>query len=288
MVKQNGSDATTKGKHWNDLILINVLVIILVISILLIPSNTIRAFLGFPFILLFSGYVLNIALFPQKSELDGTVRLALSLGLSIAATVIVCLILNLTSWGITLETLLYSLASFIIILSVVAWLRQRRFLPEERYGTRYMKLSLTFGKTVRERTLKTILIIAILGTIGTISLAIFNSKIGQTFTEFYILGTDGTADYPQQIKVGSEGNVLLGLVNNEGKMTNYSIAVEIDGNKVSELGALTLAAGGKWEQEVTFVPNSVGKDQEVDFILYMNGDDEPYMEPLRLWIDVIQ
>ena len=93
---------------------------------------------------------------------------------------------------------------------------------------------------------------------------------------------------PQQIKIGSEGQVLLGIVNHEAKTTNYSIEIDISGMKVNEIGTLTLGVGEKWEHEVIFVPQNPGTEEEVEFILYKNGDTQPYMEPLHLWINVTQ
>jgi len=283
-----GKKGSSVSKRWNDLIIINILVIILIGGILYVPSSSLRAFLGFPFILVFPGYILTIALFPTITRLDGVGRLALSLGLSVAVIGIISLVLNFTSLGITLETLLWSVVLFIFLISIIAWFRQSRFLPEERYGTRQLKLSLNRGKTVREKTLMIILIVVILGTLSTAGFALFTPKVGQTFTEFYILGTGSSVDYPQQIQVGVEGQVLLGIINHEAKTNSYSVAIYIAGIKVNEIGTLTLNVGEKWEQTVTFVPQTVGIDQEVEFILYKNGDTKPYMEPLRLWIDVTQ
>ncbi len=39
---------------------------------------------------------------------------------------------------------------------------------------------------------------------------------GERFTEFYILGLEGKADnYPDELTVGEEGRVILGIVNHE-------------------------------------------------------------------------
>ncbi len=48
---------------------------------------------------------------------------------------------------------------------------------------------------------------------------------------------------------------------------------------------LALDHDEKWENEVGFVLQVVGDDQKVEFILYKNGEEEPYSS-LHLWIDV--
>jgi uncharacterized membrane protein len=288
MAEESRPRAWIKGKTWYDLLVIDILVLILIAGILLFPSNVQRAIIGFPFILFFPGYVLTIVLFPRKTSLNGIIRTTISLGLSIAVTGIISLILNFTTWGIRLETDLYSLAAFIFVMSGIAWLIQRRFLPEERYGRRQINISLSWGATRRERLLSIILIIVIVGALTTAGFALFTPKTGQTFTEFYILATDGSTNYPRALRAGTAGQVTLGIVNHEAKTTGYTVSITIGGVKVNSYGPLTLNAEEKWEQTVTFTPGTPGTQQEVDFILYKNGGAAPYMQPLRLWIDVTQ
>ena len=113
-------------------------------------------------------------------------------------------------------------------------------------------------------------------------------KTGQTFTEFYILAADGSTNYPRTIRAGTAGKVTLGIVNHEAKTTNYTVSITVAGSKVNTYGPITLGAEEKWEQPVTFTPGTAGTQQEVDFILYKNDGTAPYMQPLRLWIDVTQ
>ena len=109
----------------NEFISLNVLVIVLVASIILSPSNILRIILGIPFLLFFPGYALAAALFTKGRGMDAVERVALSFGLSIAVVPLIGLILKYTSWGIRLETVLYSVASLIFITSVIAWVRRR-------------------------------------------------------------------------------------------------------------------------------------------------------------------
>ena len=105
----------------NGLLPLNVLAVVLIGTIVFFPSDVLRIILGLPFVLFFPGYVLVLALFPKKERVGSVERVVLSLGLSIVVEPLIGLILNYTRWGITLESVLYSAATLIFILSITAW-----------------------------------------------------------------------------------------------------------------------------------------------------------------------
>jgi uncharacterized membrane protein len=144
-----------------------------------------------------------------------------------------------------------------------------------------------WGKSVRDRILTIILIIAVIGVIGTLSYVIANPKTGQEFTEFYILSPEGNAEtYPVELVVGEEGKLLVGIINNEYKVVDYRVEVRLDSIKYTEVGGITLGHEEKWEQNMSFIPEKAGDNQKLEFLLYKDGETEPCLEPLRLWIDV--
>ena len=116
----------------NELILLNLLVIVLIVVFNLFPSNILRIILGVPFLLFFPGYALMTALFIKKEGLDGIERVLLTLVMSIVIVLFLGLILNYTPWGIRSEPILYSTALFILITSIIAWLRWRRLSRLEK------------------------------------------------------------------------------------------------------------------------------------------------------------
>jgi len=104
-----------------------------------------------------------------------------------------------------------------------------------------------------------------------------------------MLGLGGKAtDYPKELKVGQEGIVTIGIVNHEYEAVSCRIEVRINGVWSNEVGEIVLEHGEKWTQEVSFVPHIAGEKQKVEFFLYKNGEPKPYLEPLRLWIDVTE
>ena len=51
-----------------------------------------------------------------------------------------------------------------------------------------------------DKALSIVLILAILGAIGTLAYVIASPKVGERFTEFYILGLEGKAEgYPKKL-----------------------------------------------------------------------------------------
>jgi len=116
-----------------------ILIVIIVITLLLFPavaftSGSLRIGLGLLFVLFFPGYALLSALFPKRDNLDGIERVALSFGLSIAIVPLIGLILNFTPWGIRLYPILISITLFILVASGIAWYRQHKLAPTQRFG----------------------------------------------------------------------------------------------------------------------------------------------------------
>jgi uncharacterized membrane protein len=284
-----------KSKLDNDLWLIGILTILLAVVIAFFPSTVARIILGLPFLLFFPGYTLMAALFPKKGSLGEVERVALSFGLSIAVVPLIGLVLNFTPWGIRLEPILISLAVFIIVTSGVAYYRREKLAPEERFRVLLnVRLPSWRGQSMPDKVLSVVLMVAIAGAIGTLGYVIATPRVGEKFTEFYILGPDGKAEnYPTELKVGEEGRVIVGIVNHEQERTSYTVEVWIDGEKAKlRIGGedrdeivVEIENEEKWEQEVGFVPQKAGEKQKVEFVLYKEG--KPYFEePPYLWIDV--
>ena len=95
------------------------------------PIVYIRYFLGIIFVLFLPGFTLIKTLYPSKvplktssENLDVIERIALSIGMSIALTSIVGLVLNYTPWGIRLTPITLSLLTLTFLFATVAVLRE--------------------------------------------------------------------------------------------------------------------------------------------------------------------
>jgi uncharacterized membrane protein len=278
-----------------------VIFFILITSIFIIdPSlNTtpVRTILGLPMVLFFPGYSLIAALFPRQDDLDGIERFALSLGLSIAVVPLFGLALNYTQWGIRLNPILITLDIFILLMCLIT-IKRRSVLPDQEvfrvpfkafYRSLHTEIFDTNRSTI-DKILTVILVIAILVSIIMVVYVIVIPKQGEKFTEFYILGPGGMADdYPTAIMYGETGTVKVGIVNHEYETVNYTLELRLDGENIvlsDYWNAISLAHNQTMERNLTFLPNKLGTDMKLEFLLYKeNNKTAPYRD-LHLWIDV--
>jgi len=272
------------------------LLTIIILSLLLVPlveftSGALRIALGLVFVLFLPGYSLIAALFPKRSDLSGIERVALSFGLSIAVVPLIGLALNYMPWGIRLYPILISLVVFIGAMTVVAWYRRRRLAPEERFHielqSRLHSVRRSWAGQGRwDRILTVLLVVAILGAIVTLGYVIAKPKVGERFTQFYILGPEGKAEgYPREVTLGQSASVILGIANHEHQPTSYGVEIVIDGQKVGALGPITLAHEEEREEKVSFSPIRAGPRQKVEFWLYKDEGEEVYLRT-HIWVDV--
>ena len=272
------------------------LVIIAIFSVSLVPlveftSGVLRIVLGLVFVLFSPGYSLIAALFPKRSDLSGIERVALSFGLSIAVVPLIGLALNYMPWSIRLYSILLSLLVFIVAMMAVAWYRRRRLATEERFQfklqSRLQSVRHSWvGQGRWDRILTALMVLAVLGAVGSLGYMSAKPKLGESFTQFYLLGLEGKAEgYPRQIVLGENASVILGIANHEHQSTSYMVEIAIDGQKVATLGPITLAHEEEWEETVSFSPAKVGLHQKVEFWLYKDEGEDAYLKT-HLWVDV--
>jgi uncharacterized membrane protein len=273
----------------NDLILINTLVILLNIVINIVDTNVLRAILGVPFVIFFPGYTMLAALIPgRNTSLDNLERLVLSFALSPFVVGVFGFALSYTASGFTLQTVLISLTAFIIIMSMVAWIRRRPVEEEPNQSGPLDQVLLHWGGQGRTtKFLYALLAAAVLLVMGALAYVVAVPKIGETFTEFYVLGDEGMAqNYPDELNSGELTRVVVGIVNYEQEQVTYRLDLNVGENKLSEIAGIVLEYEEKWEQEIPFALNNrAGERHKLELVLYK--DDEPYRQ-LYLLIDVIE
>jgi len=141
-----------------------------------------------------------------------------------------------------------------------------------------------------DRILSIILIIVIILAIVMIVYVIVTPKQGEKFTEFYILGKSRMADnYPTDMAVGDEGEVIIGVVNHEYDSITYWLEVKLNETVIGE-EELCLEHGETWEQLFFFEVTEKGEDRKVEFSLYrdhnVSDETEEAYRSLHLWVDV--
>ena len=207
------------------------LISLLTIPVVLLSGGALRIVLGLPLLLFFPGYVLIAAMFTRKESLGSVERVALSFGLSIAVVPLIGLFLNYTPWGIRLNPVLISIVSFILIMCGIAWYRRGRLEEEERFRVAFQLKRLSWqGQSGLDKVLSVLLVLAIVGAIGTLGYVIVTPKAGEKFSEFYVLGTEGkAAGYTTELELGERGEIILGIVNHEQEETDYRVEVLLNG-----------------------------------------------------------
>jgi uncharacterized membrane protein len=259
--------------------------------------------------LFFPGYTLVNALFVKKEDMGVLEQTTLSLVISIAITGLIGLALNFSHWGIGLQPVLYSITIFIALMSIIAWIRNKKKVMT-------IELNLGLHGWQGSRLNKFLIIISgvsILFTIVAVGYIVVKPKMGERFSEFYILGLDGQAnDYPTEYIMNGNiitqvvysdgtvdansglGKVILGIVNHEQQSSIYSVKmmingeavnIDFDGSTNNLLGPIELQRGEKWQKEIEIVPNQTGTHQKVELSLF-EGTKTISEESLYFWIDV--
>jgi uncharacterized membrane protein len=191
-------------------------------------ENPVRLILGIPFILFIPGYVLVSALFPFKNQgesISCIERIGLSLGISVAIVPLIGLALNFSPWGIRLQPLLLLLIFFIFSVGLIAFYRWSHTIPEERFSFTF-NISPPKSESRINEVLSLILVAVIVISIILLAYVLVVPTVGEKFTEFYILGPNGKADqYPQNLSIGQNASVILGIANHEYRTINYIVEI---------------------------------------------------------------
>ncbi|MEM2925126.1 MAG: DUF1616 domain-containing protein [Methanocellales archaeon] len=135
------------------------------------------------------------------------------------------------------------------------------------------------------KILTIILLIALLGCIAATIYIIITPKIGERFTEFYILGEKGkAADYPTSLKINETGRVIVGIVNHEYCNVNYTLILSIDGEEISRR-EIKLDHNQTWMELIEFQIQESGR-KKLEFLLYREYNYTAPYRNLHLWINV--
>jgi len=280
-------------KFPQDLLIINIWTALTLIFVLIpyLEDSFIRTILGIPLVLFIPGYVLIAALFPKKNELESSARFALSFGLSIAVVPLLGLLLNFT-FGIKLVPILLSLVVFIAVLSLIAASRRKNLNEKEQFSIQFDRFYESIArerktpKSRNDKILTGILIVSIIFAAFMIYFVIVTPKIGERFTEFYILDAEGKANnYSSELKNNISSMIRVGVKNHEYDTINYTIQVLL-GKKELKTVRFKLNHNKTWEKNLTFVPKEKGKDKKLEFYLFKDNNlSLPYRE-LHLWVNV--
>lgn len=282
-----------------DLILVLGLALaaLVVASVPAFSVTIVRPIIGTIAVLFVPGYAFIAALFPQKTTLGNGVRLALSFGLSIVIVPLLEIALNFTPWGIRLGPTLVALVAFTLVCVVVASVRRRQLPLEQRFAVNWpvwhhsddREPPRLAGSTF-DRMLSVALVIAIIASVAVASYALIMPKSSEHFTEFYLLGANGTlANYTTDYRVGVPSPVTVGIVNHEARDVTYTLVVSANNSTQRSIvysEQVGIPDGQQWEKQIKVVLNQPGNNVKLDFALYADAQTaEPYRDT-HIWVNV--
>ena len=196
-------------------------------------ETPIRAILILPVMLFLPGYCLIAALFPKNSDIDLIQRIALAFGISIAIVPLIVLWLHFTQFGIGLDSILFALSVFILVMILIAHIRRALLPSEDRFGVLFFEIAGELRNAIFSKggsrvnhlvtvVLALVVIAALLATVYLITVP----QEGERFSEFFILGENRTAaNYPDKIIAGKDYPMYVGLGNHEYRDINYTIEI---------------------------------------------------------------
>jgi uncharacterized membrane protein len=238
-----------------------------------------------PFLFFFPGYALVAALLPRRKKGLTIDTIALSLTLSVIVTPLIGLLLNYTRWGIQLQPVLFSVAAFVFLCSLVAWWRIRRpgaeAAPQEERQT---SLSL-LGRGARDWAFSIAAAISLLGAVAAVAYFAAAQKSPEEFTSFYFVPANpASTGIPAPSGGDGPAQVTVGIRNHEGTAVSYRVDVLVDGQKKAQLGPVSLVNEQEWSGQAEFQPVS-GLRQKIEMVLYKDGSATPYLKPIYFWVD---
>jgi uncharacterized membrane protein len=63
------------------------------------------------------------------------------------------------------------------------------------------------------------------------------------------------------------------------------VEITVDGLTNNQVGPIILEDEAKWERDVNFIPSETGDNQKIEFLLYKDKQDTPYLT-LNIWLNV--
>ena len=252
--------------------------------------ETIRLALGLTATMFLPGYAFIAAVFPGKIDLNGVVRVLLSVTFSMIMVAFLAFLLNMIQWDVRLNNMVIGITLLTLVCMIAAYGRRKRLPRDGRltvdftgFATEVKRFIFPASKNKFDTLLSFLLICALVISVSTVALAFYGPKQGEKFTELYVLGPEGKMDnYPTLIRPGEPAPVIVGISNHEGEAKNYDLMVTFyDGTASHEVlrKQLVLADNQTSRETVDISPQHPFLQGTVQFKLYMDGNtQEPYRE----------
>jgi Predicted membrane protein len=236
-------------------------------------------------------------LFPEKSGLEGMERIALSVAMSVSVVSLIGLALSYTPWGIKEMPLITSVSILTLIMLATAYVR-RNYLPADRkFEVPFRALALTLlsgimgePESKTEKNLRIILAFSFLILIVAGVYVILVPQDKEPYTEFYVLGANGTANnYKTDYIQGESGTYFIGITNNEHRTMDYTMEVRLKNQSLplpENLQHIRLANNKTLVEPLEITPSIEGENMKLEFLLFNETEKNIPYKDLRLWVNV--
>jgi hypothetical protein len=187
-----------------------------------------------------------------------------------------------------------------MVVGIAAIIKRMRVPPEDRF-TISIDLSFPEDHTSTDKALTIGIVIMIVLSVGMLVYIIVVPREGESFTEFYILGSNHKAEgYPKNMYIEESHFLYIGIGNHEHRDMNYTLVLSIDaGARNATVGSfdnvtisrsrqpsleISVDDGHTLELECNF---SVLEEGSYKLRLLLFSDGREYRD-LHIWIKVFQ
>jgi len=139
------------------------------------------------------------------------------------------------------------------------------------------------GEIPTTKVLGVSLVVALLAVV---LLSMAPAGTGDTYTEFYVLGPNGTASgYPENVTVGEPADIRIGIGNVESREVTYTLVARTSETTLATR-TVRLGARAEWEESVSVTFDTPGSKRLcLELYASRTTDGEPYRK-LQLLVDV--
>jgi uncharacterized membrane protein len=262
--------------------------ILAVLSIVLpvVRESIVRALVAGSFVVFAPGYALLAALYVRDGQLSVLERGVFSVGASLALVGLVGLLLaEVPALGIRLETVLGAQLLLVGVFLTICVFRRRAIEPEERAvpargllgGSRRAwagRSAVGGGSTA----VQVAIVLAVLASLGATVFVVATPLPSEEYTEFYVLGPDGSAEtIPETVAPDEEIELLVGAANHEHRTVEYELQVQTRGADPAVVATDSWRLDHEAVREEPFVFEPTGDDETVvlEFLLFYDGGGAP-------------
>jgi len=293
-----------------------------------------RVLFGGAALVVLPGYVLVALLFPHRSaaaapgrlatiggpdRVNTRTRLALSFGLSLAVLPVLGILISVSPWGFSEQTVAGAFLAFVGIGGLLGAAVRRRLPPEDRFRipidrwTGELRSALWTGPPA-QRALNAVVLLSIGVALVAAGGVIAVPQGGQSFTDFAVLSANGDGElvaggYPDDLETNGSATLVTAVENHEGETTTYTIVVTMErlqpdgatgganasasndtvsGERVElQRFSATVEPGQRWTQRHEVQPELDADSRRVHYYLYRGeapaavGPDSAYR---HLWL----